>query len=87
MKEKSKYIRSFIDTDRNQVNVFEYRGHQYETINSGWKGGHQPMYEQHKTEQSHIDELIEKENKIRSNNTRPAEEGFELFWKFVEEDN
>ena len=88
MKREGKYIRSFIDTDGNQVNVFEYRGYQYETINSGWKGGHQPMYEQHKMEQDHIDELIEMESK-RSNNTniRPAEEGFELFWKLVEENS
>ena len=67
MERIGKYVESYIDTDGNKVTVFEYRGHKYETIYSGWKGGHQSLLEQHKMEQDHIDELIEKEKKWSTN--------------------
>ena len=83
MGRKGKYIRSFTDTDGNSVHIFEYRDHQYEVIDSGWKGGHNPAYEQHRAEQDHIDEFIEREEKMKNFTSRPAEEGFELFWRIV----
>lgn len=84
---KGKYIRSFTDIDGNSVHVFEYRNHQYEVIDSGWKGGHQPAYIQHRMEQDSIDELIKREELWKNNKSRPAEEGFKLFWEYVNEED
>ncbi len=80
---KGKYIRSFTDTDGATVHVFEYRNHEYEVIDSGWKGGHQPAYAQQRMEQDHIDELIDREEKMKNFKGEDAQVGFDLFWNYV----
>lgn len=83
----AKYIRSFTDTDGNSVHVFEYRNHQYEVIDSGWKGGHQPAYAQHRMEQDHIDELIKKEKKWSKFKGENAQTGLDIFFDYVDDND
>lgn len=78
------YVESYIDSDGNVVSVFMYKTHKYEVIDSGWKGGHQPLHEQHKAEQDHIDEMIEKEKKSKNFKEENSEKGLELFWSITE---
>lgn len=70
--------------------TYEYKGHEYDVIDGGWKGGEQPLYIQHRDEQQRIDREIEERN-----NQKPekpyryedtAEYGFKLFWDYVEGD-
>ena len=81
---KGEYVRSFRDTINNTIiHVFKYRGHEYEIIDSGWKGGQQPAYAQHRMEQDHIDELISREEKMKNFKGEDSQIGFDLFWKYV----
>ncbi len=79
---KAKYIERWYDhINKHTILVYEYRGHKYEVIDYGWKGG-EPLTWQHKMEQAHINEIIERE---ASSDFVPesAEVGFELFWESV----
>lgn len=81
---KAKFIERFYDyINRHPVLVYEYRNHRYEVIDFGWKGG-TPLSWQHKNEQAHIDEMIERESKRNPDfKSEPAEIGFNLFWEYV----
>ncbi len=66
---------------------YEYRGKKYCVIkdNNGYMG--EPLRSQHEKEQKRIDELldnptIQKEWKYEGS----AQEGFDLFWKYCEEE-
>lgn len=65
---------------------YEYRGHQYCVVkdNNGYMG--MPIYMQHDEEQRKIDELIEHENDPipEYKYEGSAQEGFDLFWEYVE---
>ena len=82
---KAKFIEKWYDhINKHPVLVYEYRNYKYEVIDYGWKGG-EPLSWQHKMEQAHIDEMIERELR-KSNEYVPqnAEVGFELFWESLE---
>lgn len=66
--------------------LYEYRGHQYIITkdNNGYMG--EPLWLQHKHEQERIDEMIKHENDPIPEYTGSAEEGFELFWDYVNGD-
>ena len=93
MKVKKEYPAKYIETYTEYKNhypikhhIYEYKGYQYEVIDAGWIGGQNPLYEQHRAEQDHIDELIEKEKKLNSYKGENAEVGFNVFWDYVNGD-
>ena len=63
---------------------YEYRGREYSItpFKTEWT-----LSELHKNEQLNIDRLVELEEKERRSTFKgePAEKGFELFWKYLEE--
>lgn len=66
---------------------YEYRGHEY-MITDENNGYSEPLWVKHKNEQDRIDEIIELENKPKKEYRYEdsAEYGFDLFWKYVEEE-
>lgn len=66
--------------------LYEYRGHQYIVTkhNNGYFGD--PLWKQHQDAQKTIDEIIEHENDPIQEYTYAgsAQEGFDLFWNYVE---
>lgn len=64
--------------------LYEYRGHEYIITkdNNGYMGT--PLWKQHQEEQERIDKMIENEVKPIPKYTGAAEEGFELFWEYIE---
>ena len=63
---------------------YEYRGHEYIITkhNNGYMD--KSLRQKHEEEQRRIDELIEHENDPIPEYTGSAEEGFDLFWEYVE---
>lgn len=83
---KGEYVRSYRDDiNHTIVHIFKYRDHEYEVIDSGWKGGQQPIYAQHKAEQDHIDELIKKEHKWATNKKENSQVGLDLFFNYIDD--
>lgn len=66
--------------------LYEYRGHEYIITkdNNGYMGT--PLWKQHQEEQSRIDKMIEDEGKPipEQKYEGSAQEGFDLFWEYVE---
>ena len=79
---KAKFIEKFYDNNNDSVLVYEYKGFTYEVIDHGWKGG-EPLSWQHKNEQAHIDEMIERLSRPKNQVSEPAQVGFDLFWEYV----
>lgn len=80
---KAKFIEKFYDNEKHPVLVYEYRGCRYEVIDYGWKGG-EPLSWQHKNEQVRIDEELDNPPAHDPNFVpKSAEEGFKIFWDFV----
>ena len=83
---KAKYIGCIHDGWQHTELFFEYRGHQYIiTIhNNGYMD--EPMHKRHQKEHRRIDELIEHENDPipEQKYEGSAQEGFDLFWDYVE---
>lgn len=67
---------------------YEYKGHEYMVCDYGWQGYSEPLWVQHKNEQARIDKIIAQETKPQKEfkYEDTAEAGFELFWKYVEEE-
>ena len=74
--------------------IYEYRGHEYEVIKANsWacssdytmRGGSMTLSAQHKRAQEEIDNLIERgpEEPKPQKYEGSAQEGFDLFWDFV----
>ena len=67
---------------------YEYRGHTYivTRYNNGYSGTDTSLRRQHEKEQRRIDELIEHENDPHPvpKYEGSAQEGFDLFWNYVE---
>lgn len=65
---------------------YEYRGHHYiiEKYNNGYMD--EPMHKKHQREQRAIDEMIEHENDPSAEQKYEGswQEGFDLFWDYVE---
>lgn len=75
--------------DRNGYAVhlfYEYRGREY-MVTDEHNGYSEPMWVKHKNEQERIDREIEESKKPVKEWTYEgsAEEGFDLFWEYVEE--
>lgn len=70
------------DEKGNLFGLFSYRGCDY-TI--GYNTEENPSY-LHRFEQKKIDSLIEKNAKMKGKvkRERPAQEGFDLFWKYLD---
>ena len=75
--------------DRNGYAVhlfYEYRGHEY-TVTDEHNGYSEPMWVKHHNEQERIDQMIE--NEARGHDEwkyeGSAQEGFDIFWEYVEE--
>lgn len=80
---KAKLIeRSYDHINKHPVLVYEYRNRRYEVIDYGWKGG-EPLAWQHRNEQAHIDEMIERESKPKKRDAESAQVGLDLFWEYV----
>lgn len=78
---KAKFLYKTINKDGDVEWWYEYRGYAYSIIpfKTEWS-----LSELHNNEQSNIDRLIEINHKP-SFKGEPAEKGFELFWKYLEE--
>lgn len=87
---KAKYIRTEYVRDRYnpcKYQVFEYRGKEYRVcydIYGNYIGCYHDIKGEHIANQNEIDERLDgKQPKA----TEDAQKGFELFWKYCEEDN
>ena len=77
-KYKAEYQYSYFDKKGYRVNVFSYRGRDYEVqYNTEWTAK-----EQHKASQQNIDILIENSKKAKS--TESADVGFKKWWEFLD---
>ena len=79
---KAKFLYKTINKDSDVELWYEYRGREYSItpFKTEWS-----LSELHKNAQSNIDRQIEI-NKMQSTfKGEPAEKGFELFWKYLEE--
>ena len=63
---------------------YEYRGREYSIVPFKTE---ETLYQLHKNEQLNIDRLVELEEKESQSTFKgePAEKGFELFWKYLED--
>lgn len=93
MEKKARFIKAW--QDKNPFNkrvwewtylLYEYRGHEYiiEKANNGYMDT--PMWKKHQEEQDRIDRMIENEGKPMPEwkYEGSAQEGFDLFWEYVE---
>ena len=91
---RAKFIKAIQDTNpfnkhawEHTVLVYEYRGHKYfiDKANNGCL--EDPMWKQHQENQRAIDEMIARENEPAKEwrYEGSGQEGFDIFWKFVEE--
>ena len=78
---KAKFLHKTINTDGDVEWWYEYRGRKYSIVPFKTE---ETLYQLHKNEQLNIDRLIEINHKP-SFKGEPAEKGFELFWKYLEE--
>ena len=92
---KAKYITVIYDTNpfnkhawEHTTLVYEYRGHTYyiDKANNGYL--QEPIWKQHQDCQKAIDEMIAKENEPVKEwqYEGSAQEGFDNFWKLMEEE-
>lgn len=86
---KAKYIGCTHDGWQHTELHYEYRGHYYIITkhNNGYMD--EPMHKRHQMEQRKIDEMIEHENDPipECKYEGSAQEGFDLFWDYVEGEN
>lgn len=90
---KAKFIKVLYD--KNPLNkhswehtdlLYEYKGHEYIVTKHNNGYAFDSLYKQHQEAQARIDEKIEHEKDPIPEYTGDAEEGFELFWKYVNGD-
>lgn len=81
---KSKFLYKTINKDGDVEWWYEYHGYEYSIIpfKTEWS-----LSELHKNEQGNIDRQVELDEKAKQSTFKgePAEKGFELFWKYLEE--
>lgn len=85
---KAKYIGKVRDRNGYAVHLFyEYRGREY-MITDERNGYSEPIWVKHKNEQERIDQILEAEKDEPKEWTYEgsAQEGFDLFWEYVESD-
>ena len=78
---KSKFLYKTINKDGDVEWWYEYRGYEYSILPFKTE---ETLYQLHKNEQLNIDRQVElaKQSTFKG---EPAEKGFELFWKYLEE--
>ena len=78
---KSKFLYKTINKDGDVEWWYEYRGYEYSIVPFKTE---ETLYQLHKNEQLNIDRQVElaKQSTFKG---EPAEKGFELFWKYLEE--
>ena len=78
---KSKFLYKTINKDGDVEWWYEYRGREYSIVPFKTE---ETLYQLHKNEQLNIDRQVElaKQSTFKG---EPAEKGFELFWKYLEE--
>ena len=78
---KSKFLYKTINKDGDVEWWYEYRGYEYSITPFKTE---ETLYQLHKNEQLNIDRQVElaKQSTFKG---EPAEKGFELFWKYLEE--
>ena len=78
---KSKFLYKTINKDGDVEWWYEYRGYEYSITPFKTE---ETLYQLHKNEQLNIDRQVElaKQSTFK---VEPAEKGFELFWKYLEE--
>ena len=87
MTKKAVFTGKVCDRNGYAVHLFyEYRGREY-MVTDEHNGYSEPMWVKHKNEQERIDREIEESEKPVKEWTYEgsAEEGFDLFWEYVEE--
>lgn len=81
---KAKFLYKTINKDGNIEWFYEYRGYEYSIIpfKTEWT-----LPELHKNAQLNIDRQVELDEKAKQSTFKgePAENGFELFWKYLED--
>lgn len=81
---KANFLYKTINKDGNIEWFYEYRGYEYSIIpfKTEWT-----LPELHKNAQLNIDRQVELDEKAKQSTFKgePAEKGFELFWKYLEE--
>ena len=79
---KAKFLYKTVNKDGNTEWWYEYRGYEYSItpFKTEWS-----LPDLHNNEQSNIDRLIEINAKLSIGKAEPAEKGFDLFWKYLEE--
>ena len=91
---KAKFIKALKNTNpfdkhawKHTDLLYEYRGHQYVVTKHNNGYAFDTLCKQHQEEQRRIDELIEHENDPIPEWTYEgsAQEGFDVFWNYVEE--
>lgn len=85
---KAKFTGKVRDRNGYAVHLFyEYRGREY-MVTDEHNGYSEPMWVKHRNEQERIDREIEDEAKPRAEWTYEGsgQEGFDLFWEYVEEE-
>ena len=78
---KAKFLHKTINKDGDVEWWYEYRGYEYSIVPFKTE---ETLYQLHKNEQLNIDRQVElaKQSTFKG---EPAEKGFELFWKYLEE--
>ena len=78
---KSKFLYKTINKDGDVEWWYEYRGYEYSITPFKTE---ETLYQLHKNEQLNIDRQVElaKQSTFKG---EPAEKGFDLFWKYLEE--
>ena len=78
---KAKFLYKTINKDGDVEWWYEYRGYEYSIVPFKTE---ETLYQLHKNEQLNIDRQVElaKQSTFKG---EPAEKGFELFWKYLEE--
>ena len=80
--EKARFLYKTINKDGNTEWYYEYRGYEYSIIpfKTEWT-----LSELHKNEQNNIDRQFDINGHLSTFKGEPAEKGFELFWKYLED--
>lgn len=81
---KAKFLYKTINKDGDVEWWYEYRGRKYSIVPFKTE---ETLYQLHKNEQLNIDRQVELDEKVKQSTFKgePAEKGFELFWKYLEE--
>lgn len=79
---KAEFVCAWNERGKGRVLQYRYRDHLYTVQDLGWTGF--SLASQHRSEQTYIDSLIEKEERAKDHlQTTDAWDDFDYFWKYV----